>query len=80
MVLALLVASTRWCRSGQFREMPSGAREAAHASCPQLPSTPASHSARRDQRRRPVTFFTAIAIAFGWPTRTTSFRPRVTPV
>ena len=24
--------------------------------------------------------FTAIATAFGWPTRTTSFRPRVTPV
>jgi len=33
-----------------------------------------------DQRRRPDTFFTAIATAFFWPTSTTSFFPRVTPV
>ncbi len=40
----------------------------------------ASHSSRFDQRRRPDTFFTAIATAFFWPTSTTSFLPRVTPV
>ena len=40
----------------------------------------ASHSSSFDQRRRPETFFTAIATAFFWPTRTTSFLPRVTPV
>jgi hypothetical protein len=39
-----------------------------------------SHSASFDQRCRPETFFTAIATAFFWPTRTTSFLPRVTPV
>jgi len=33
-----------------------------------------------DQRRRPETLRTAIATAFFWPTRTTSFLPRVTPV
>ena len=39
-----------------------------------------SHSSSFDQRLRPETFFTAIATAFFWPTRTTSFLPRVTPV
>src|SRR5262244_3450860 len=39
-----------------------------------------SHSASFDQRRRPETLRTAIATAFFWPTSTTSFLPRVTPV
>ena len=39
-----------------------------------------SHSSSLDQRRRPETFLTAIATAFFWPTSTTSFFPRVTPV
>src|SRR5271166_2698061 len=39
-----------------------------------------SHSSSFDQRRRPETLRTAIAMAFFWPTRTTSFLPRVTPV
>jgi hypothetical protein len=40
----------------------------------------ASHSLSFDQRRRPETLRTAIATALFWPTRTTSFLPRVTPV
>jgi hypothetical protein len=39
-----------------------------------------SHSMSLDQRRRPETFFTAMAMAFFCPTRTTSRLPRVTPV
>ena len=39
-----------------------------------------SHSSSFDQRRRPETLRTAIAIAFFWPTRTTSRLPRVMPV
>ena len=39
-----------------------------------------SHSSSFDQRRRPDTLRTAIAMAFFWPTRTTSRLPRVTPV
>jgi hypothetical protein len=39
-----------------------------------------SHSSNFDQRRRPDTLRTAIAMAFFWPTRTTSLLPRVTPV
>src|SRR5271154_1525768 len=39
-----------------------------------------SHSSSFDQRRRPDTLRTAIAMAFFWPTRTTSLLPRVTPV
>jgi hypothetical protein len=39
-----------------------------------------SHSSSFDQRRRPETFRTAIAIALFWPTRTTRRLPRVTPV
>ena len=39
-----------------------------------------SHSFNFDQRRRPDTFFTAMATAFFCPTRTTSRLPRVTPV
>src|SRR5712691_5765208 len=40
----------------------------------------ASHSFSFDHRRRPETLRTAIATAFFWPTSTTSFLPRVTPV
>lgn len=39
-----------------------------------------SHSPSFDQRRRPETFRTAIAIAFFWPTSTTNRLPLVTPV
>jgi hypothetical protein len=39
-----------------------------------------SHSFSFDHRRRPETFFTAMATAFFWPTRTTKRLPRVTPV
>jgi hypothetical protein len=39
-----------------------------------------SHSLNFDQRRRPETFFTAMATAFFCPTRTTRRLPRVTPV
>ena len=39
-----------------------------------------SHSSSFDQRRRPETLRTAIAMAFFWPTRTTRRLPRVTPV
>ena len=39
-----------------------------------------SHSSSFDQRRRPETLRTAIAMAFFWPTRTTSRLPRVMPV
>jgi hypothetical protein len=39
-----------------------------------------SHSRSFDQRRRPETFLTAIAMAFFWPSRITSRLPRVTPV
>ena len=39
-----------------------------------------THSSSFDQRRRPDTLRTAIAMAFFWPTRTTSRLPRVTPV
>src|SRR6056297_2331454 len=38
-------------------------------------SGPCSHLLSFDQRRRPETFFTAIATAFFWPTSTTSFLP-----
>ena len=41
---------------------------------------PAIHSFNLDHRRRPDTFFTAMATAFFCPTRTTSRLPRVTPV
>ncbi len=40
----------------------------------------ASHSSSFDQRRRPETFFTAMAAAFFWPASTTSRLPRVMPV
>jgi hypothetical protein len=40
----------------------------------------ASHSPSFDQRRRPETLRTAMAMAFFCPTRTTSRLPRVTPV
>jgi hypothetical protein len=40
----------------------------------------ASHSRSFDHRRRPEMLRTAIATAFFWPTSTTSFLPRVTPV
>lgn len=43
-------------------------------------SFPTSHSFSFVQRRRPETFFTAIATALAWPTMTTSFLPRVMPV
>ena len=46
----------------------------------ELTEDPASHSFNFDQRRRPETFFTAMATAFFWPTKTTSRLPRVTPV
>jgi hypothetical protein len=36
-----------------------------------------SHSSSFDQRRRPETLRTVIAMAFFWPTRTTSSLPRV---
>jgi hypothetical protein len=39
-----------------------------------------SHSSSFDHRRRPETFFTAIATAFFCPTSTTSFLPRVAAV
>src|SRR5271166_2472640 len=39
-----------------------------------------SHSFNFDHRRRPDTLCTAMAIAFRWPTSTTSRLPRVTPV
>jgi hypothetical protein len=39
-----------------------------------------SRSSSFDQRRRPDRLRTAIAMAFFWPTRTTSRLPRVTPV
>ncbi len=39
-----------------------------------------SHSCSFDQRRRPETLRTAMAMAFFCPTRTTSRLPRVTPV
>jgi hypothetical protein len=38
-----------------------------------------SHWSSFDRRRRPETLRTAIAMAFFWPTRTTSLLPRVTP-
>ena len=40
----------------------------------------ASHSSSFDQRLRSEAFLTAIATALGWPTSTTNFLPRVTPV
>jgi hypothetical protein len=40
----------------------------------------ASRSWSFDHRRRPEMLRTAIATAFFWPTKTTSFLPRVTPV
>ena len=39
-----------------------------------------SQSSSFDQRRRPETLRTAMAMAFFWPRRTTSRLPRVTPV
>jgi hypothetical protein len=45
-----------------------------------LPAGAASQSFSFDHRRRPETLRTAIAIAFFWPTSTTSRFPRVTPV
>jgi hypothetical protein len=41
---------------------------------------PRSHSCSFDHRCRPEMLRTAIATAFFWPTSTTSFLPRVTPV
>jgi hypothetical protein len=41
---------------------------------------PGSHSASFDHRRRPEMLRTAMAMAFFWPTSTTSRFPRVTPV
>jgi hypothetical protein len=43
---------------------------------PGAEAVPASHSRSFVQRRRPETFFTAMATALAWPT-TTSFLPRV---
>src|SRR5262249_11996221 len=43
-------------------------------------NTGRSHSFNFDHRRRPETLPTAMATAFFWPTSTTSFLPRVTPV
>ena len=40
----------------------------------------ASHSSSLDQRRRPDTFFTAMATALRWPMITTRRLPRVIPV
>ena len=54
------------------RGRPDGARP--------YPLGPASHSRSFDHRRRPEMLRTAIATAFFWPTSTTSFLPRVTPV
>ena len=39
-----------------------------------------SHSCSFDHRRRPEMLRTAMATAFFWPTSTTNFLPRVTPV
>ena len=39
-----------------------------------------NHSLSFDHRRRPEALRTAIATAFFYPTNTTSFLPRVTPV
>src|SRR5262249_39914894 len=39
-----------------------------------------SHSRSLDQRRRPETLRTAMAMAFFWPTSTTNLFPRVIPV
>ena len=58
-----------------------------HATTPRSTQNPylsvtldTSHSSSFDQRRRPETFFTAMAAAFFWPTSTTSRLPRVMPV
>jgi hypothetical protein len=40
----------------------------------------AIHSSSFDQRRRPASFFMAIAIALRCPNRMTNFFPRVRPV
>src|SRR5882724_10611968 len=56
-----------WCEEG-----PTASRA--------YPLGSASHSRSFDHRRRPEMLRTAIATAFFWPTSTTSFLPRVTPV
>jgi ketol-acid reductoisomerase len=48
--------------------------------CPDKDGLGRSHSCSFNHRRRPETFRTAMATAFFWPTNTTSFLPRVTPV
>jgi hypothetical protein len=59
-------------------------RDLAHPYCEVASESRAapsrSHSSSFDQHRRPDALRTAIAIAFFWPTRTTSLLPRVTPV
>ena len=50
-----------------------------HLCATATPLMPAIHLSL-DQRLRPEAFLTAMAMAFGWPTSTTSRLPRVTPV
>src|SRR6266568_8091353 len=62
-------------------EIERGERPTHHGLfCELSPLGEASHSCSFDQRRRPETLRTAMATAFFWPTSTTSFFPRVTPV
>jgi len=58
------------------RDLVRGSPTASRA----YPLGSASHSRSFDHRRRPEMLRTAIATAFFWPTSTTSFLPRVTPV
>jgi hypothetical protein len=51
-----------------------------HALTQRFETSALSHSVSFDQRRRPETLRTAMAMAFFCPTRTTSRLPRVTPV
>ena len=68
---------------GEGGEMTPATQRVLHDALHPIPARAAgqvSHSASLDQRRRPETVRTAMATAPGWPTRTTSCRPRVMPV
>ena len=80
--LALSDATPSWAdqldRSGSSHSSTSPALAPAYAGA--LMDQRPSHSSSFDQRRRPETFFTAMATALCWPTSTTSRLPRVMPV
>ena len=75
------VAPSRRRTSGSCRKIGLAALQSTFDEFADREGAPSrSHSPSFDQRRRPDTLRTAIAMAFFWSTRTTSLLPRVTPV